>query len=294
MISNRFYYYFALLTATLILSSCLNSNDNFEYEYSSDAQITSVKISSNQDSLNILPNVKFSIDQVSSAPLIFNKDSLPYLFDVSMISMEIKTNEASGIKMHLSSAEGDSTYIWNMTDSVDSKKLKLIEVYAADGRTTKTYTFQLRTHQQDPDTIYWHNVKNNYIDNPTDQTTVASNSRFYTFYKANNSVHLTTSSIEDGESWTNQQLSGLPLNVMLKSIQNEVIDGNEIWFALNTDNNVYKSANGIEWIDTSSAYPVKAILGKMPSLTQKPNASDSILAVVSHGGTYKFAKTFDF
>ena len=287
MISNWFYYCFTLVAATFILSSCLDSDDNVDYEYSADAQITSVNISSNQDSLKVLSGVRFSIDQVSSAPVVFNKDSLPYLFDVSMVSMNVATNRASGVKIHL--ANPDSSYIWDMKDSVNIKKLKLIEVFAENGKTTKTYTFQLRTHQQDPDTIFWENVKNNYITQPTDQVTVLDRRNFFTYSIANNAIQLSTSPIDDGFTWANQALSGLPEDAILKSIQNTVFEENESWFAIDSNNKVYISNNGIDWTERPTTYPVKAIFGKIPSFSK-----DSILAVVKDGDKYKFAKTIDF
>lgn len=288
MISNRFYYCLTLLATIFILSSCLDSNnDNVELEYSSDAQITSLKLSSSEDSLKILPGVAFSINQVASAPIIFNKDSLPYLFDVSEVSMNITTNGASGIKLYLTNP--DSSYIWNMKDSVMIKRLKHIEVYAQDGKTTKTYTFKLTTHQQDPDTVFWQSVNNNYIATPTDQVTVSNLQSFFTYHKTNNTISLSTSPFEDGELWINQSLSGLPQNIVLKSIQNDVVEENETWYAVDTDSKVYLSMNGIDWAEQPTQYPVKSILGKMPSFSK-----DSVLAIIKDGDKYKFAKTMDF
>ena len=293
MIFNRFYYCITLLAAIFLLSSCLDSNDdNVEYEYSADAQITSLGLSSSQDSLKVLPNVAFSINQVASAPIIFNRDSLPYLFDVSMVKMNVTTNGASGIKIHLTSP--DSTYIWNMTDSIKIKHLKHLEVFAANGVTTKMYTFKLNIHQQDPDTIFWQNVSSNYITTPTDQTTVSNSENFFTYYTTNSSIGLSTSAINDGETWTEQPLNGLPQNVVMKSIQNEIIEETEKWYAIDTNENVYLSSNGIEWAVQSTDYPVKSIFGKMPSLSTDINFKDSILVVVKDGDKYKFAKTIDF
>jgi hypothetical protein len=288
MISNRFYYCFTLLATIFILSSCLDSNDNerIEYDYSSDAQITALAISSNKDSLKVLPSVQFSINQVASAPIIFNRDSLPYLFNVKMVKMDVKTNGASGIKIHLAN---DSTYIWNKTDSVLINELKHLEVFAANGVTTKMYNFKLNTHQQDPDTIYWQNVTNNYINLPTDQATVANASNFYTYYKVGSSVGLSTSPIVDGETWTDKPISGLPASVVLKSIQIDSAKESEMWYALNADGKVYLSANGLTWTEQSVDLPVNAVYGKLPSFS-----TDSILAVVKDGDKYKFAKTMNF
>ena len=300
MISNRIYYCLTLLVTVLTLSSCLDSdNDNINYELSSDAQVTSLRLSSKEDSLNILSRVGFSINQVAYnpdqvgsnplAPIIFNKDSLPYLFDVEMARLSMTTNRASGVKLHL--ANPDSTYIWNMSDSVKIKRLKQIEVFAEDGRTTKKYTFVLNTHQQDPDTIFWQNIKtDNYIGTtPTDQVTVSNGSKFYTYFNANNNIGLYTSSIDNGVTWLSETLNGLPQNVVLKSIQTNVVENIERWFALDTNDKVYLSSNGLDWTSVVTDYPVKTIYGKMPSYSK-----DSVLAVVKDGDVYKFAKTIDF
>ena len=289
MISNWFYYCFTLLAATIILSSCLNSDtDEIDYTVSRDAQITSLTMSSSQDSAKVLSNVKFSIDQISSAPLVFNKDSLPYLFDVSTVSLKVSTNGASGIKLYL--INPDSSYIWNETDSVMIKKLKNIEVFAQDGKTSKTYTFKLNTHKEDPDTIFWQNVVNNYIPQPTDQVTVSNGSQFFSYYKSGTSVNLSTSPINEDLNWSVKSLSGLPQNVVLRSIQTDVFEENTpVWHAIDTDNKVYESSNGLDWNLRTTTYPVQAILGRLPSFTK-----DAILTIIKDGATYKFATTKDF
>ena len=289
MIYNWFYYCFTLLVATLVFTSCLDSGE-VEYEYSADAQITSLTISSPKDSLRVLPKINFSIDQVSSAPIIFNKDSLPYLFKVSSVTMNITTNSASSIKLYLSSPTNpDSSYIWNNKDTVMINELKQIEIYAQDGKTKKSYTFQLNTHKQDPDTIFWQNVVYNYINSPTEQITIANKTRFFTFYKSASSLKLSTSPLADGSNWTNQPLSGLAQNVVLKSIQQYEYEESETWYALDDNNKVYHSSNGTNWQLRTTTLPIMSIFGKFPSFT-----NDSILAVVKDGSTYKFAKTKDF
>ena len=288
MIFNRFYYCFTILATTIILSSCLGSNsDNIDYEILRDAQILSVEMSSSEDSLKVLSKVAFSIDQVSSVPLIFNKDSLPYLFDVSKVSLRVNTKGSSGIKLHLFNP--DSSYIWNQNDSVEIKKLQHIEVFAQDGVTTKKYTFKLNTHQQDPDTIFWQSVVENYIPQPEDQVAVLTETQFFNYYKLNSSIKLSTSSVDDGVAWTDQQVVGLPYDILLKSIQSDVFEENRIWYAMDKTNNVYESANGKDWSMRPTGYTIKTILGRLPSFTK-----DSILTIVEDEGVNKFAKTKDF
>ena len=183
----------------------------------------------------------------------------------------------------------DSSYIWNQNDSVEIKKLQHIEVFAQDGMTTKRYTIQLNIHQQDPDTIFWQNVVENYIPQPNDQVTVLNETQFFNYYKLNNSIQLTTSSVEDGVEWTNQQVNGLPYDIVLKSIQSDSFEENRVWYAMDKSNNVYKSANGKDWNIRPTDYTIKTILGRLPSFTK-----DSILAIVEDEGTNKFAKTKDF
>ncbi len=293
MISNWFYYCLSLLVATFTLSSCLNSDtDEIDYTVSRDAQITAFSMSSSEDTLKVLPTVKFSIDQVSSAPLVFNKDSLPYLFDVSTVNLKIATKGASGIKLYLiNPGQPDSSYIWNQTDSVMIKKLKNIEIFAQDGKTSKTYTFKLNIHQVDPDTIFWQNVANDYIPQPSDQVTVSANNQFYTYHKSGTSIKLSTSLIDETLHWTDQPLlNGLPQNVVLKSIQNNDIENSErVWHSLDTENKVYESSNGIDWSLVETTYPVQAIFGKLPSFTK-----DAILTIIKDGASHKFATTKDF
>ena len=289
MISNRLYYCLTLLATVFILSSCLDSDDDntVDYDYSSDAQLTSLKLQSNEDTLKVLPSVEFSINQVASAPVIFNRDSLPYLFDVKNVSMNVSTNGASGIKLRL--INPDSTYIWDTSDSVEINRLRHIEVYAADGITSKMYTFNLNVHQQDPDTIFWQNVTSNYIDSPTDQVTIANANSFYTYYNGSANIALSTSSIDDGETWTKQTVTGLPQNVVFKSIQNNTFEEREVWCALDSDSKVYLSEDGMDWTEQSTDLHVRSIFGKMPSYS-----TDSVLLVVEDEGDYKFAKTIDF
>lgn len=284
MIYNRFYHYLAFILVAFIFSSCLNSDD-VEFIPSADAQVTSIKLSSLQDTLNILPKVTFSIDQVSSAPLIFNKDSLPYLFEVSKVEMVVNTNAASGIKLHL--ANPDSTYIWNKTDSVSIDKLEVIEVFAQNGKTSRKYTFQLNIHQQDPDTIFWQKVTDGYISNPVDQVTLSDSQLFYTYYRSNNSLRLSTTDMSDGSNWTSKTLSGLSSNIVLSSIIYE--SNNKKWYALNNEHKAFQSTDGVNWNSVISEFDVASILGTIPS-----NEGDAILTAVIVENKYKFAKTKDF
>lgn len=82
----------------------------------------------------------------------------------------------------------------------------------------------------------------------------------------------------------------IPQNVVLKSIQNDVFENNErVWYSIDSDNKVYESPNGIDWNLVETIYPVKAILGRLPSFTK-----DAILTIIKDGASHKFATTKDF
>src|SRR5690554_971633 len=90
MISKYFFLSLAI-ALSLLFTSCLGSSDS-EIEYSSDAQVYAFSMSSRADTMNLLNATSFTIDQVTGK--IFNKTSLPYLFNVDSVVLNI-TGEPS-------------------------------------------------------------------------------------------------------------------------------------------------------------------------------------------------------
>src|SRR5690606_37076413 len=104
----------------LIFTSCLNS-DGIELEYSADAQIYSLKLSSREDTSKILNSTFFTIDQVNGK--IFNKEPLPFQFHVDSAAIDISgANSYTTLYDITLSISGSDDVNWYKSDSVDINK----------------------------------------------------------------------------------------------------------------------------------------------------------------------------
>jgi len=282
-------YIFLLLGVATLLPSYLGSNED-EYEYSADAQIYSFSATGGTyDSLSVLSKAVFTIDQLSSPPKVYTKDSLAYGFEVQNALLTITTSSALGVALYY--GDNDSTFVYSSSDSVNLSRLTKMTVYANDGVTTREYEFKINVHQQDPDTLVWKNIANGYLSaSPIDaHKTIAINDQFFTYYLSGTTINAVSAPSTDGKPWTAVSVSGLPSNTLVYSLQTITDNSQQTAYALTADNNVYKSSDGLSWSNVAASYPVEAIYGKLPSI-----AEDSLIVVVKDGSTLKFAKTKDF
>lgn len=279
----------SILLWVFILSSCLKSSQN-TFEYSKDAQIYSFGLTSSKDVKRTLSSTEFTIDQIGRK--IFNRDSLPYLFHVDSVKLNISGHTdypLSQIVIHLRDA--DSTYVWNGKDSVSFKRLKSIQTTAEDRKTEKVYDFTANIHRQDPYILRWTKVTEDYFSIPVEeQKTVLFNNRFITYCKSGGGVKSFAASASDAKNWVPETVSGLPATIKVSSFFSAVDGSNSTLYVQNSDNSVYKSNDGKKWNKVKSAYPVVALFGKLPSAS----GEFTILVAVNDGGTLKYAVTKDF
>lgn len=274
---------FLLSGIAFLLPSCLGSND-VEYESTSNAQIQSFSASANYDSLNVLTNAVFSIDQLANPPKIYTKDSLAYGFEPKNALLTIS---AAPNYLGIELSYGDSTFVWVSTDSVDLSRLTKLKSYAYDG-TTREYNFKINVHKEDPNILVWKNISSDYIATASveGQKTISLGDKFITYYAIGNTVNAKESN--DGMNWSSITISGLPSDAVRSLI---AISENSVQsvYANDSEGKIYKSSNGISWNVVVPSYPVKSIYGRLPSTTV-----DSILVAVNDNGVVKFGKTIDF
>ncbi|OPZ27796.1 MAG: hypothetical protein BWZ00_01408 [Bacteroidetes bacterium ADurb.BinA174] len=278
-----------LLLWVLIFSSCLNSSQS-DIELSHDPQIYSFSMTSTKDQNRVLSGTKFTIDQINNK--IFNQDSLPYLFHVDSIKLNIAGKSGYAIpKIVINLQDNDSAYIWNGKDSVAFKRLKAIETTAEDGKKVKLYEFKANIHQQDPYILNWSLISQNHLTTPVEkQKTVLHAGKFVTYYKSGAMIKASTSLSSDGKNWVPVTVSGLPATVKINTIFSVINGSASIVYAQDADNSIYKSADGLVWSKITSDYPVSTIYGKLPSAS----GEFAILTAVNDAGTLKFALTKDF
>ncbi|MDO5665156.1 MAG: DUF6242 domain-containing protein [Bacteroidia bacterium] len=290
MILKYSYQTVSILLWTLILSSCLKSGQNEISERSHDAQIYSFSMTSSKDTTRALSGTRFSIDQINKK--IFNQDSLPYLFHVDSIKLQIRGVGNYPIsRIVITLRDKDSVYNWNGKDSISFKRLKSIETTAQDGKTVRLYEFNANIHQQNPYILNWSLIAQNQLIAPVDkQKTILHDGKFVTYYKSGTTIKASTSSTSDGKSWAPATVSGLPATIMINTVSAVTNGAASTIYAQNTDNSVYTSTDGLIWSKVTSGYPITAIYGKLPSTS----GEFAILTVVNDAGTLKFALTKDF
>jgi hypothetical protein len=281
-----------LIVSIVVFISCLGGSDGPEMELSRDAQIYTFSIAANHgaDSLQLLPGTRFTIDQVNGR--LFNQVFLPYRFSVDSVVLNIGGNPnvwmgLSEVEVHLINPDTSFTLGPARRDSIYVRRLDRIKTTAADGVTTREYSFQLNIFQQDPYIISWVRRSQQYIASPIEaQRTIALNGYFITYYLSNNAISAAVSS-NKGESWTGAAgaLTGLPNTTILSSI----ISVGDVAFAIDEAGIAYRTLDdeGLTWTDVAT--DVKAIFGLLPTAT-----GCRLLIAVNDAGTLRFALTDDF
>jgi hypothetical protein len=176
-----------ILLSSLILTgmaSCLGGSDDVEYITSTDAQILSFSIS--HDSVPVLAETRFSIDQEKSE--IYNSDSLPYLTEV-LPKAVVTFTMGSGVTgyMLMTVVEGDTVWVAT-SDSLDISDALLggmrLKTFAPDGITAKEYKFRINIHQIDPDSVQYTRWASDldFLDFEEKKTVLFGNN-YYTFVK---------------------------------------------------------------------------------------------------------------
>ena len=274
-----------LVMNLLLLSSCLNSSDE-NVEYSPDAQIYAFSLSSKADTSNLLLATQFTIDQVNGK--IFNKVPLPYQFEVDSVMLDIRGQSAySSFAQIMLNLQPDSSFVWGQSDSVSVSRLKKITTTAPDGKTTKSYNFELNIYQQDPYILTWEKIQNSYLPAPVvSQKTIAFNNLFITYWLSGTDMKAVTTLATDGVNWSEANLTGLPHSVDLSTL---IAAGNAVYLLDTLSESVYKSTDAVSWEPVITPYSVKAMYGELPSAT-----GSDILIVVNHNDTLRFADTEDF
>jgi len=228
----------SFLLMSIAISSCLNSDDN--YEYSSDATIRAFGL----DTIKKGIYYKFTIDQLKRE--IYNVDSLPVGSDTIIDKILIDTLNVTG---WVTSGLQDTLFN-NLTDSVDLREPITLKVHAADGVTTREYKITVNVHKQDPDSLIWREAlslptspaankqKSVILKNDAEEENLYVYTSTTSAYRSSlgNPAHL---------SWNSIEVTGMPANADLGSI---VSFRNQL-FVATPSGEVFCSNNGSVWVN---------------------------------------------
>ncbi|MDD4514866.1 DUF6242 domain-containing protein [Massilibacteroides sp.] len=272
---------------TLLLSSCLGSDDEVEYDIAKNCQINSFVLA--HDSIPTLSTTKFTIDQLNNK--IYNQDSLPYGTIVEKVVPTVTyiSSVSIGAVQVIQEATGDTIY-WNGTDSLDySKPVKFI-ITAYDGVTKKEYDTRLNVHQLIPDSMVWSQSSVSLPGTAVAERKVIAftsegSESYYMYTKETNGYHLYTASTSDLSTWSSQELNGLPEEGIS---WNQLIEYETSLYVLSTDHKLYVSTDGENWSLVDNSPSIIALLGVVHEETTAKRPS-ALAAIASVDGVTRFA-----
>lgn len=198
----------------LFAVSCNSKTNNDETEIAVTPALVAVKnfyLKANDSVMKNLDSVYFSIDLKTG--VIFNADSLPKGSDISKLVASITfANTMTKAEISFTNSEDELTsvdYLKNPNDSIDFSKPVTLDVTAADGLNTFTYTIKVNVHQQDPDTLIWDKLASSELPSrlpaPLAQKTVYRDGITYCLIEENDGSYTlaTSKDIYEGD-WTKE------------------------------------------------------------------------------------------
>lgn len=265
---SKIFAFIMLLSATLSLSSCLNS-DETTVEYTHDTAITAFslgkldrwsKTTAGKDTLlesNIDgSNYKFYIDQTLRK--IYNVDSLPCGVRNTAVLATISSKNSSPILlMDIDKTDSIAAY-YSSSDSINFSKPRYIRAYNADYSAYVTYEVTVNIHKEEADVFNWRGLAqaNAGLKSLDDLKALAVDNYIYVFGKNNGVFHVYKSAITDGNNWTALTPS---INFDADAYLSAVAMGGKLYIFSN--GKVYTSDEAETWTEVAENQNIKQLIG---------------------------------
>lgn len=240
------------------LAGC-NSSENTEYSYteSSSVLVSGFYLANNDNVLDSLENVFFSIDLEGGK--IFNADSLPYGTNVSHVIPQITTPSTASevtLKFFSTEANRDSTvnYLTNATDSIDfSHGPVSLTVKSQSGLATKIYEIRVNIHQVKADSLAWYRIERAPLPSDfgttTSQSAVRCGNNFYCLTTDGTSYCLAITDNPNDPNW-HTGIVTFPFAPNVESLR--ATDSN--LYILSVDGALYTSSDFTTWEATGEVW----------------------------------------
>lgn len=265
---SKIFAFILLLSATLSLSSCLNS-DETTVEYSHDTALTAFslgnldrwsKTAAGKDTL-LKSNIdgskyKFYIDQTLRK--IYNADSLPCgVRDTAVLATISSKNSSPILLMDIDKTDSIAAY-YSSSDSINFSKPRYIRAYNADYSAYVTYEVTVNIHKEEADVFNWKALAqaNEGLKALSDLKALAVGNYIYVFGKSNGETRIYKSAINSGASWTAVTPS---ISFEADDYQNAVTMGDKLYIFSN--GKVYASDDAETWTEVAENQQIKQLIG---------------------------------
>jgi hypothetical protein len=229
-----------------------SSSDELDTTYLSSVLVSSFSLTEDDDVLEDLDSVYFSIDMVKAQ--IFNADSLPYGTDVTALVPVISTpNGVSVAELHVprpGQADTIYDYLTNSTDSIDfSNGAVKLHLVSLDGVCSRDYEIKVNVHTQKSDTLAWGKVAMRNLPSKLSkvkaQRTAAQADQLYCLTTDGTGYSVATTDNPGKDEWTTYSVT-IPFDIDINSF----IGSDDALYALSATGDLYKSADGAKsWIN---------------------------------------------
>lgn len=246
-----------LLSAMLLLASCLNSDDD-DITYYSDTAISSFTLgtlnrymhtlsSAGEDSIytTTVTGSKYSfyIDQARKE--IYNPDSLPCGTDNKHVICNISSKN-SGIVV-IKNVDSDTLKYYSSSDSIDFSTPREVRVYANDiTGNYRAYTVRVNVHQEEADSFKWNALAaNGGIGRFKKLKAVSNNGKIYVFGTDGTQTNIYYTDAAGNNPWT---LAGSNLNMPFDAdaYANAVAKDGYIYIMCK-DGQIFRATDAQEW-----------------------------------------------
>lgn len=281
---------YGLLTVTLLLTSCVKSNDD-SVTLSNDTAIIAFSIgtlnryvtstSSTGEETVTKTTVKgtdytFSIDEDNYC--IFNADSLPVGTDVKHVTCAVGTMNNGTV--YVKSLEDGIFYLFDATDSLDFSVPREFRVYSSDGSANQIYQVKINVHQQEGDQFCWIQCPSyDEIAALEAMKSVMLNDNLYIYgLKNGKTVGYKTT---DGSSWT--ELAEIDDK---DAYQNMVVIPEEAIYMI-ANGSLQKTTDGNTWTELVKDVAVKRLIATSKIELYAFDADNKIMVSWDEGQTWE-------
>lgn len=248
---------FVVVLALSGLPACNSSDNDTEYVQSSSVLVSAFSLTDDDDVLDSLQNVYFSIDLENAQ--IFNADSLPYGTNTSRLIPSITCESTvSAVTLTFPLEDGTDSVVNYLTNSTDSIDFSLgpvkLKVTSQSGTVERTYQVKVNVHQTKPDTLAWNQIEScvlptNFSGNLDAQRTVKLGDTYYCLTYCKPVYCLAKTDNPADPNWSMAEIS-MPFDANVSTLR----QSDDALYMLSTDGTLYTSQDCENWTATDAVW----------------------------------------